>query len=600
MQEKSLTQQRGILEAAMTASDSQERKAGDLYASFMNQPLVEQIGVSGLEPELSRVGAIQHPADLGSLMGHLYRIGISTPIAAEIDPDHKDSSRYAFYLNQGGLGMPDRDYFLSKDKQFVEFRQAYLQHISATLKLAGDVNADAESTEILALESALARLQRPRVELRDPVKVYNPKSVSELQQLAPAIDWPEYFREAGITGTPRLIVAEPSFISGLSRLAISTPLAVWRAYFRFHVLSDRAPYLSTRFVDEDFAFNQTKLNDTPSQRERWKRGCDLVDQLMGEESGKLYVAKYFPPETKARVEQMTENLIKSYGASIDHLDWMTPATRAEAHAKLNKINVKIGYPNHWRDYSGLVIKADDLLGNLRRAQLFEHDRKAAQLQGPVDHSEWDMTAPTVNAYYSQELNEIVFPAGILQPPAFDANADDAYNYGSTGATIGHELSHAFDDEGSQYDANGNLRNWWTSADRARFKAKTAQLIKEYNGFQPLPGFHVNGSLTLGENIADIADIEIAYKAYISSLNGVTAPVLDGLTGDQRFYLGFAQSWLGEERETALIAQLKADPHSPEKYRVNGVVVHMESFYQAFSVKPSDRMFLAPKDRVTLW
>ena len=600
MQDRSLQQQRGVLEAAMTASSIDERKVGDLYASFMNDAQVQQTSLEGLLPDLAQIALVKQSADLGGLMGHLYRIGISTPISAEIDPDHKDSAHYAVYLNQGGLGLPDRDYFLSPDKEFRQFRAAYQKHVAAILKLAGDSNAVAEAADVMALEIAMARLQWSKVELRDPVKNYHPKTLVELEQLAPAIAWQKFFDQAGIRGSPKLVVGQPSFVAGLSHLVAATPLEKWQAYFRFRVLSDRAPYLPSGFVDEDFAFNQKTLNDTPSQRPRWKRGCDLVDQLMGEESGKLYVAKYFPASTKQQVQLLVQNLIKSYGESIDHLEWMSPATRAEARAKLDKINVKIGYPDQWRDYSALQIAPDDLIGNLTRAQIFEHDRKAAQLPGPVDHSEWDMTAPTVNAYYSEELNEIVFPAGILQAPAFDPAADAAYNYGSTGATIGHELSHAFDDAGSQYDANGNLRDWWTKQDHVRFKVKTAQLVKEYNGFEPIPGFHVNGALTLGENIADIAGIEIAYKAYQATLDGASAPVIDDLTGDQRFYLGFAQSWLGEERKAALIAQLKSDPHSPEKYRVNGVVVHMPSFYDAFSVKPTDKMFLAPQDRVTLW
>ena len=600
MQDQSLALQRGLLEAAMTASSAEERKAGDLYASFMNDQLVEQKGLTGLETDLRQVSAVQTSEQLGPLMGHLYRIGITTPIAVDIEPDHKDSAHYAFYLNQGGIGLPDRDYFLLQDKDFVRFRAAYLKHIAAILEMAGDQQVEDKAKDIMALEAALAQLQWSNVALRDPLKTYNPKTLEQLQQMAPAINWPGFFSEAGIVGTPKLVVGEPSFVAGLPHLVTATPLATWKAYFRFRILSDRAAYLSKAFVAEDFDFNQKILNDTPHQRERWKRGCDLVDQLMGEESGKLYVAKYFPATTKAQVQMLVMNLINSYRDSIDHLDWMSPATRAEARAKLDRINVKIGYPDRWRDYSTLSISADDLIGNVERAHVFEHDRKAAMLSGPVDHSEWDMTAPTVNAYYSEELNEIVFPAGTLQPPAFDPNADDAYNYGSTGATIGHEISHAFDDEGSQYDASGNLRDWWTKQDYARFKAKTTQLVKEYNAFQPIPGFHINGALTLGENIADIAGIEIAYKAYLATLHGAPAPVIDGMTGEQRFYLGFAQSWLGEERKAALIAQLKSDPHSPEKYRVNGVVVHMPSFYQAFSVTPSDKMFLAPKDRVTLW
>jgi predicted metalloendopeptidase len=366
------------------------------------------------------------------------------------------------------------------------------------------------------------------------------------------------------------------------------------------MLSSRAPYLTKAFVDEDFAFNEGVLRGTPQIKERWKRGCELVDRMIGEASGKLYVAKYFPPQSKARIDALVGNLLKAYSQSIEHLDWMSASTKVEAQAKLSKINVKIGYPNQWRDYSKLKISSTDLLGNVIRGNEFESNRRLANLGGPIDRNEWHMTPPTVNAYYNPTMNEIVFPAGQLQPPAFNPAAEDAFNYGSIGATIGHEISHGFDDQGSQYDSEGNLRDWWTAEDHAKFKAKTEKLVKEYDGFEPVPGYHINGALTLGENIADIAGIEIAYKAYMASLNGRTPPTIDGMTADERFYIGYAQSWLGKAREARTIELLKSNPHSPEKYRVNGVVVHMPSFYSAFSVGPNDKMYLKPEDRVTLW
>jgi len=601
MIEHSLLQQRDLIEAAQISNDPEAHKVSDLYSSYLNEARVERLGIRPLHAELQLVAGLKRARDIGALMGHLDRIGIASPLATRVWPDSKNSTQYAFWVMQSGLGLPDRDYFLSDEARLAEFRTKYREHIEKMLRLLGNAAPGKEADKIIALETALAKLQWTRVANRDPQKTYNPKTLAQLAKEAPAIDWNGYFTEAGLTSPlPMLVVRQPDYLQGLSGLIESTPLATWSAYFRYRVLSSRAPYLSRAFVEEDFAFNQGVLHGTQQAPDRWKRGTQLVDRLIGEASGKLYVEKYFPPATKARIDELVRNLLKAYAASIDQLPWMSAATKVEAQAKLRKINVKIGYPEHWRDYSALKILPDDLLGNVRRAQEFERNRRLSQLGGPVDRTEWTMTAPTVNAYYNPSVNEIVFPAGILQRPAFDPDADDAFNYGSAGATIGHEISHGFDDQGSQYDSDGNLRDWWTPEDHAKFKAKTEQLIKEYDAFEPVPGFHVNGALTLGENIADIAGIEIAHKAYLASLNGRAPPIIDGMTAEQRFYIGFAQSWLGKERDESTIAQLKSDPHSPEKYRTNGVVVHMPSFYSAFSVAPGDKMYLAPEQRVTLW
>jgi putative endopeptidase len=491
----------------------------------------------------------------------------------------------------------------------IGFRDKYREHIGKMLTLLGDARPDAEADRILALEGALAKMQWTRVANRDPQKTYNSRTLPQLKQLAPAIDWSSYLAKMGVPdggpdgrpdSLPTLIVRQPDYLKKLSVLITSTPLPTWKEYFRYRLLSASAPYLSHGFLDEDFAFTKGVLRDTPKNQDRWKRGCELVDQLIGEASGKLYVAKYFPPKAKARIDELVANLLKAYAQSVDQLSWMSDATKVEARAKLRKINVKVGYPMRWRDYSKLVISPTDLLGNVRRGVSFETARKLAQLGGPIDRDEWQMTAPTVNAYYDPQLNEIVFPAGILQLPVFNPDAEGAFNYGATGATIGHEISHGFDDEGSQFDSDGNLRDWWTPEDHAKFKAKTDKLIKEYNTFEPVPGFHVNGELTLGENIADIAGIEIAYKAYNASLAQNAPPIIEGMSADQRFYLGYAQSWLSKTRDAAIIEQIKSDPHAPEKYRVNGVVVHMSSFYDAFSVKSGDKMYLRPEDRITLW
>jgi putative endopeptidase len=601
MAEQSLTQLRALIEGVRNSSDADARKVADLYDSFMDEARAEQQGVKPLQAEFESIEAMKSVEQVGPLMAQLDRIGVPTPVGVFVAPDAKRSTQYALWLSQGGLGLPDRDYYSSDDAKLASFRSQYREHIAKMLALLGDVHAGDEAARIVALETAMARIQWSRVANRDPQKTYNPQTLAQLKALAPAVDWNSYLEKGGVPNPlPTLIVQQPDYLQGLSGLIKVTPLATWKEYFRFRLLSASAPYLSRAFVEEDFAFTQGVLRGTPKNQDRWKRGCELVDGLIGEASGKLYVAKYFPPKAKARIDDLVANLLKAYAQSVDQLSWMSDATKVEARAKLRKINVKIGYPKRWRDYSALVISPTDLLGNVRRGVQFENDRKLAQLSGPIDRDEWQMTAPTVNAYYDPQLNEIVFPAGILQLPVFNPDAEDAFNYGATGATIGHEISHGFDDEGSQFDSDGNLRDWWTAEDHAKFKAKTDKLIKEYNGFEPVSGFHVNGELTLGENIADIAGIEIAYKAYTASLKGQAPPVIDGMSADQRFYLGYAQSWLSKTRDAAIIEQVKSDPHSPEKYRVNGVVVHMPSFYDAFSVKRGDKMYLRPEDRVTLW
>jgi len=601
MAEQSLAQLRALIEGVRNSNDAEARKVADLYDSFMDEARVEQQGVKPLQAEFESIDAMKSVAEVGPLMAQFDRMGVATPVGAFVAPDAKRSTQYALWLSQGGLGLPDRDYYLSDDAKLKGFRGQYREHIAKMLALMGDVHAGDEAGRIVELETALAKIQWSRVANRDPQKTYNPKTLAELKTLAPALDWNRYLEQGGVpTPLPTLIVQQPDYLQGLSGLMNSTPLTTWKEYLRFRLLSASAPYLSRAFVEEDFAFNQGVLRDTPKNQDRWKRGVELVDGLIGEASGKLYVAKYFPPKAKARIDDLVANLLKAYAESVDHLSWMSDATKVEARAKLRKINVKIGYPKRWRDYGALVVSPTDLLGNVQRGVRFENDRKLAQLSGPIDRDEWHMTAPTVNAYYDPQLNEIVFPAGILQLPVFNPDAEDAFNYGATGATIGHEISHGFDDEGSQFDSDGNLRDWWTPEDHAKFKAKTDKLIKEYNRFEPVPDFHVNGELTLGENIADIAGIEIAYKAYTASLKGQAPPIIDGMSADQRFFLGYAQSWLSKTRDAAVIEQVKSDPHSPEKYRVNGVVVHMPSFYSAFSVRRGDALYLKPEDRVTLW
>lgn len=601
LQEQSLKEQRGLLEAADPAPDQNARKVRDLYASFMDTTRIERLGATPLQPELRRIAAIGNTRDLATAMAHLDRIGVNTPIGTYVDPDAKHPDRYAFWLYESGLGLPDRDYYLSDSAKFAEVRAKYQAHIARMLRLIGAAKADSEAAEIVRLEIALAKLHWPTVDSRDPQKTYNPQTPRQIEQMAPQMDWKSYFQAQALPAhLPVIIVREPSFFRELSALLTRTPLASWKAYLRFRLLAASAPYLPKAYADEYFAFDEGVLHGTPEIPARWKRGCALADRLMGDALGKLYAAKYFPPASKARTQEMVRNLLKAYAASIQSLAWMSPATKQEALAKLDAIDVKIGYPDRWRSYDGLTLSPADLLANVFRAEAFETARKRALLAGPVDRSEWQMTAPTVDAYYSAATNEIAFPAGVLQPPLFDPRADDAYNYGSTGATIGHEISHGFDNRGSQYDAHGNLRDWWTPEDHAKYAAETKKLVSEFDAFEPVPGFHVNGALTLSENIADLAGLEIAYQAYIASLHEQTAPVIDGLTGAQRFFIGYAQSYLGKQRTSLLIARIKSNPHAPEQYRVNGIVVNVQSFYDAFHVTPGDKMYILPSARAVLW
>ena len=527
---------------------------------------------------------------------------MNTAYRLAIHQDARDSSKYIVDLGQSGLGMPDRDYYLKRgDAKLGAARAKYQIYIGNMLKLAGDRHAAADARQVLALETELAKVQWTKVENRDPVKTYNKVEITRLGQLAPGYPWKAYLDAAGVTGkADYVIVSQPSYFSGFNRVLNKMPLSAWKAYFEFHLLSSYAPYLSEPFVDENFSFNGGVLRGIPQNLPRWKRGVAMLNGSIGESVGKLYVARYFPAEQKARMQALVQNLLAAYRQSIGQLDWMSPQTKREALQKLAKLTPKIGYPNKWRDYSALQIVKGDLAGNLMRASAFEYQYQISKLGKPIDREEWEMTPQTVNAYYNPELNEIVFPAAILQPPFFDPNAEDAANYGAIGAVIGHEISHGFDDQGSQYDGDGNLRDWWTKEDHKNFAAKTRMLVEQYNAFSPVPGYHVNGELTLGENIADNSGLAIAYKAYHLSLGGKEAPVIDGLTGDQRLYMGFAQVWRSKTREAQAIAWLKSDPHSPARFRTDGTLANQPAFYTAFGVKKGDRMYLPPDQRVTIW
>jgi len=605
--DRTLEQLHGIVEEAArstAAPGSEERKVGDLYASFMDEAAIEARGLEPLRAELARLDAVKSKAELPALIAHLSRIDVATPYDIGVGPDARDSTKYAVGIDQGGLGLPDRDYYLrDDDARLKETREKYQSHIARMLELAGAAPADAkrEAADILALETSLARAEWTKVELRDPVKTYNKTPLSQLPALMPSYGWSRWLEDAGIAHkVDYLIVGEPSYFKALDRIIEETPLAVWKSYFRWHLLSSFAPYLPRAYVDEDFAFYGGVLRGTPENEPRWKRGVHLVGGAMGEGLGKLYVAKYFPPQSKARMEALVGNLLAAYRRDIDTLDWMGPETKKEAQAKLARLAAKIGYPNRWRDYGALTIVRGDLIGDVMRAREFEYHRQISKLGKPIDREEWEMTPQTINAYYRPDLNEIVFPAAILQPPFFDPRADDAANYGAIGAVIGHEMSHGFDDQGSQYDANGNLRDWWTKADHERFAAKTAALVEQYDAAEPLKGYHVNGKLTLGENIADNSGLAIAFKAYQIALHGAPPPVIDGFTGDQRFYLAFSQVWRSKIRDPMLVLLLKSDPHSPPQVRGSLPLKNQPAFYTAFDVKPGDGMYLPPEKRVLIW
>jgi predicted metalloendopeptidase len=581
---------------------SDTQKIGDFYASFMDEAKLEQLGMTPLAAEMANIAALKDKAQLPALMAHASKRGITAPVDFYIHQDAKDSTKYVADLYQGGLGMPDRDYYLNDaDAKLVDTRGKYVAHIEKMLTLAGDTQAAAKAKAIMELETAIARAQWTKVENRDPVKTYNKVEMAKLDAMAPGFDWKNYLTSLGIAGkTSYVIVSQPSYQKQMAEIVNRFPLETWQAYYQFHTIRAYAGYMSKAIADANFEFAGTVLTGAKEQRPRWKRGVSAVEGALGEMLGKVYVEKNFPAEHKARMEVLVKNLLVAFKQSINTLDWMSPATKKQAQAKLAKFTPKIGYPNKWKDYSGLTVAADDLVGNVMRSRELEQNREISKLGRPIDRDEWGMTPQTVNAYYNPELNEIVFPAAILQPPFFDANADDAVNYGAIGAVIGHEISHGFDDQGAQYDGDGNLRDWWTKADQKAFKGLADRVVAQYSAYSPLPNYKVNGELTLGENIADISGVAVAYKAYKLSLKGKKAPVIDNLTGDQRFYMGFGQVWRGKYREQEQINRIKTDPHAPGMYRANGTVVNQNGFYQAFGVKPGDKMYVAPKDRIVIW
>jgi putative endopeptidase len=593
---------RAIIEGLATRTDlaagSDDRKIADIFASFMDTATIEKAGLTPIKGDFKAIDKVKNVRDLSKLLAQMQRMGVGTPIAAFVSQDAKEPDRYTVLINQAGLGMPDRDYYLADN--WAEVRGKYKTHIANMFRLAGFSEPEQRAARVYAIEEQIAKVHWARVDSRDADKTYNKWQRDQLPVQAAGLDWPTYLQSLGTAAHPDFIVRQPSAITATSALLKQVPIAEWRDYLRFRLLSSAASVLPEAFVNENFDFYGKTLSGTPQLRERWKRGVSQVEGAMGEAVGRAYVAKHFPPAAKARMDQLVTNIVAAYRERITSLEWMGPETRAKALEKLSKFTPKVGYPSKWRDYSGLKVVRGDAAGNSRRANQFDFDYDLAKLGKPIDKTEWFMTPQTVNAYYSPPNNEIVFPAAILQPPFFDLNADDAVNYGSIGGVIGHEIGHGFDDQGSKYDGNGVLQSWWTEEDRKRFQERTGKLVAQYSSFEPLPGLKLNGALGLGENIGDLGGLQNALLGYRISLQGKPAPVIDGLTGEQRFFFGWAQVWRVLYREPAMRRQVTVGPHSPGEFRVNGVVRNIDAWYEAFNVHPTDKLYLPPEQRVRIW
>jgi len=579
---------------------SDEQKVADLFRSFMDVEKRNALGITPVKPVFNDIASLDSKSDLMSFFGKYQSVGITSPLYMYISVDAKDSSSYATHAWQGGLGLPDKDYYFNEGERFVKLRAGYLAHIEKMFELAGLKGGKEAAKAILAIETKLADYHWTRVQSRDSEKRYNKFEMAKLNDLTNKIDWNAYLTAQGVADQKDIIINQPDFVEGLGKVVAQTSLADWKNYLKFHTLSAYASYLTTDIDNENFNFFSKELSGRKEQRPMWKRGVGLVNSNLGEVIGKVYVGRHFKPEAKDRMSQLVENLRDSYGTSIKELEWMSNDTKKAALVKLAAFTPKIGYPDKWEDYSALTIKGDDLVGNIMRSGQVSHKKEVEKLGGPIRKWEWGMTPQTVNAYYSPTLNEIVFPAAILQPPFFNMAADDAVNYGGIGAVIGHEMGHGFDDQGSRYDGDGNLRNWWTEKDLEEFKARAENLVSQYDDYEVFEGLNVNGKLTLGENIGDLSGVTIAYKAYKASLNGKEAPIIDGLTGDQRFFMGYAQIWRSKIVEQSMRNRVATDSHSPGEFRALGSLSNMNEFYEAFDVKPGDKMYIAPEKRVKIW
>jgi putative endopeptidase len=600
LRDRSQKQVRAIIESsAKEQTDADAKKIADLFASFMDESRADELGLKPIQPELDLIAAIKDKASLIRQIAALQRIGAGGLFGFYVGPDSKKSDENISYLNQGGIVLPDESYY--RDAKYDELRKAYVAHIGKMLKLAGRADAEKTALQIMAMETAIAKGHWDNVRTRDADATYNKVTRAQLKDLAKGLDLDDWFAGIGAADVKELIVGQPSFMTDLAKTIDAYPIDDWKNLLVWHVIDGRASLLSKPLVMEHFDFFGKTMMGMPEIEPRWKRGVGMVEHSLGEAVGKLYVARHFPPEAKAKMKALVKNILEAYRVDIQALDWMSVETKRKALEKLGKFTPKIGYPDKWRDYTKLEIRKDDLVGNARRAAQFGLNYQLAKLGKPVDRGEWGMTPQTVNAYYNPEMNEIVFPAAILQPPFFNLAADDAVNYGGIGAVIGHEIGHGFDDQGAKFDGDGNLRNWWTAADKREFEKRTKMLINQYGAFAPqqIPTQRVNGALTIGENIGDLGGLTIAYKAYMISLAGAEAPKIDGFTGPQRLFIGWAQVWRAKYRDAAMLRLVATNPHSPPEFRCN-VVRNLTEFYDAFGVKEGDKLWLPADQRVRIW
>lgn len=579
---------------------SDEQKVADLFRSYMNTEKRNADGIAPIQSILSAIDKLKTKDDLASFFGTYSTAGISSPLALYISIDSKNSSSYAIHFWQSGLNLPDKDYYFNEAERFVNLRSGYVNHIENMYGLAGISNGKDAAKNIMALETKLAEFHWTRVQNRDSEKRYNKFATNNLNSLSDKFNWQAFFTAEGVSSQKDIIINQPDFVKGFGKVFDETSVETWKQYLTFNTLSAFSSYLTSDLDNENFDFFSKQLSGRKEQRPQWKRGVSVVNSNLGEVIGKVYVARHFTPKAKSRMSELVENLRNAYGASIDNLSWMSQDTKKEAQVKLAAFTPKIGYPDKWEDYSKLAIKSDDLVGNIIKSRKISSDKDVAKLGGPIHKWEWHMTPQTVNAYYNPPANEIVFPAAILQAPFFNMAADDAVNYGGIGAVIGHEMGHGFDDQGSKYDATGNLRNWWTDKDLQEFSTRTKALVDQYANYQVFEDLNVNGELTLGENIGDLSGVTIAYKAYKASLKGKEAPIIDGLTGDQRFFMGYAQIWRGKIVEKSMRNRVATDPHSPGEFRVLGILSNFDKFYETFDVKEGDAMYIAPEKRVSIW
>lgn len=602
LRDSAQVQLRDVIESAAASADRPEgsdaQRVGDLYNSYMDSARIEQLGLTPLASDFGAIESIASTDDLLRFIGKAETEGILDPVAVIVNQDFKRPNEYTIYFVQSGLGLPDRDYYF--DDHFSDVREKYLAHIERMHELAGLPDPRVRAKTIYGLERRLAEGHWTRVESRNREATYNKFALEDARELMPHFDWDVYLDAIRAGARDSIVIRQPSYFETLDKALAEVPLTDWKAYMTFRVLSSAAPRLPKAFVEEDFDFFGRTLNGQPKIQPRWKRAVSATNAALGEIVGRMYVKKYFPEESKARMNEMIANLETAFGEAIDELDWMTDSTKTEAQAKLAKFTAKVGYPDRWRDYSDLQIKPGDLYGNIERANAFQHLYDMHKLGKPVDRSEWVITPQTVNAGYNPPMNDVTFPAAILQPPFFNQDADDAFNYGAIGAAIGHELSHGFDDQGRKSDGDGALRDWWTKKDAAEYEKRAEGLVAQYSSYSPLDDIHVNGRLTLGENIGDLAGLTMAYRAYHLSLHGEDAPVIDGFTGDERFFIGYAQIWRSKFRDEFLRRIIVSDPHSPSEYRCNGVLVNMPEFAATYHVEEGDAMYKPPRERVKIW